>query len=654
MLEAYLPYFSSRYGADVEFVVVINGSTDKTDEVVASYAAQFPCVRAIVEPDPIGKGGALIVGMRAAHGDFIGFVDADGATQPEAFQDLMDSLGEAGGIIASRWAKGSQVSPRQPLDRRVASRAFNFLTRCLFGLRLTDTQCGAKLMRREAVEAILPHLGITQWAFDVDLLFQLRRAGFRIKEIPTVWHDVAGSKIQVGKASSEMILALTRLRLLYSPFRWVVGLYDRFIGPWVHPEGVVRDYLLTHSLMLFVGAQFGNLCNLVFQMAMMPMLGNVEYGVLSAMLGALMMVGMPLGALTGAVTHFTSHFMGRDEREKIKGMMVALGRDLLLPGLAFILVAIYWKPQIMGALKLASPWPVYAMAATLVVMLLGAIPGGVLAGMQAFEWAALIGNGWTVVRLALGIVLVLLGLGAAGALGAHMAGLLAAGIFSMVICVSLLGRGWGAVERPAGIYSYMGGYMAAYAAYGILASADVLLVKYFFSGEQAGIFAKAAMVARIVFYLPGPVGQAMFPKVTSTGDSSAASRRTLEKALVVAGAMVAGVCVVAWTVPGVLLRVLAREVQPGQVEIVRGMVLALAPLTLLQLLLNYELAQRRFGIMAPLYLCAGAYLLGVWRWHAAPLQVVVSLGVASGVALALCLMSSVLWRAGKDGREDVL
>ena len=668
MLESYIPYFTSRYGADVEFLIVINGSTDKTEAVVTDTVKRIQfreapvvtgvspvsarkdaagdggyynaVVRVLVEPDPIGKGGALMVGFRQAQGQLIGFVDADGSTPPEAFHDLVKNIGQAGGIIASRWAKGSQVSPRQPFDRRVASRIFNLMTRVLFGLKLTDTQCGAKLMRRDAIQAILPHLGITQWAFDVDLLFQLRRAGYEIREVPTVWRDVEGSKIQVGKASTEMMLALARLRLIYSPFKWVVGLYDRFLGPWIHPEGTIRDHLLTHSLMLFVGAQFGNICNMFFQVAMVRMLGNSDYGVLSAMLGGLLMLSMPLGALSGAITHFSSHFVATGERDRIKAMMVAVGRDLFVPALLIAALVFVGQTSLRADLKLDSPVPLWIAAIAVSGALFGSLPAGVLVGFQSFEWVALIGNGMSVFRLFLGILFVFVGFGANGALVAHVATGLATAVVSMVICKSMLGRGWGvAPDRPAGFYSYMTGFLVASAAYGVLSMCDLLLVKYYFPPEQAGVFAKAAMVARIVFFLPGPVAAAMFPKVTSTGDSSMATRRTLRKAIVVSGLMVAGITGICLLFPGVMLRVLAHEVQPGQVEILRGMALALAPLTFISLIMNYELAQRRFRIMIPLVMCAAGYLLGVMRWHETLLQVVGVLGTMSVAALLGSLLT---------------
>ncbi len=241
MLDLYLAHFVPLYGDDMECVVIVNGSDDRTAEICRGYAARFPQVRVTEERRAIGKGGAVMLGFREARGELVGFVDADGATPPDAFQALIEGIGSAGAIIASRWLPASSVSPPQPLSRRIASRIFNGMVRILFDLPITDTQCGAKLMKREAVAAILPNLGLTQWAFDVDLLFQLRRAGYGITEIPTTWHDVLGSKVNVPKASAQMTIAILRLRLIHSPFRWVVTLYNATIGRVLHGTGEEPD-----------------------------------------------------------------------------------------------------------------------------------------------------------------------------------------------------------------------------------------------------------------------------------------------------------------------------------------------------------------------------------------------------------------------------
>jgi len=230
MLEAYASFFSEKYGNEAELIVVPNFCTDRTAAVAREFFGRYPLVKVLDDPGYVGKGGAVLLGARAAEGDLIGFVDADGATAPEAFNDLIQKISLDGCIIASRWMKGAQMSPRQPLARRIASRCFNLMVRALFGLKLTDTQCGAKLFRREVILPVLRNLGVTDWAFDVDMLFQTKRLGASIREIPTVWNDVAGSKIQIGRSSVRMFVAMVRLRMFYSPLRFMIPFISRVIA----------------------------------------------------------------------------------------------------------------------------------------------------------------------------------------------------------------------------------------------------------------------------------------------------------------------------------------------------------------------------------------------------------------------------------------
>lgn len=652
MLDAYLPYFARRHGADAELIVVVNGTTDNTEQVVAAYQDRFPNLRIIVEPERIGKGGALMLGFRAARGEYVGFVDADGSTPPEAFQDLLDNIGQDGAIIASRWCKGAEVSPRQPLDRRVASRVFNWISRLLFGLKLTDTQCGAKLMRRDAMLAALPHLGITQWAFDVDLLFQLRRAGYSIREIPTVWRDVAGSKILVGRAALEMTLALIRLRLIYSPYRFMVSLYDRILGPILQPAGAERDHLVFHSVVLMAGAQAGNICNLLFQLAMVRMLSGAEYGVMAAMLGALMAFSTPFGALSGTATHFAARLAQAGRPDLVRVLMRRTMLAMTVPALLLAAAFLIGRPALVSYFQLGdNPWPLYVAAVAAITAPYGTIPGGVLMGLQAFAWATAIGNASTVLRLLLGLALVMLGAGAMGALSAHVLSGFVGLAATMIVCGRLLRGHQGddvatagdGVSPLAGAWQYLFGYMVAFAGFGVLSSADLVLIKHYFPAEQAGAFAKAALVARIMFFLPAPVATAMFPKVVSDGEASLNTGRTLTKAVLLMSVIMVGAGGFCLIFPGFMLRVLAGVADPALVPWVRGMVLALAPVTLISVLLTYEVAQRRFAVALPLGLCAAGYVAAVvWR-HETPMQIIVALGVAGTAALA-SVVALLPWR----------
>jgi hypothetical protein len=91
---------------------------------------------------------------------------------------------------------------------------FNLLVRSVFALPFSDTQCGAKIFRREAVREVLPSLEIADFSFDIDLLFKLARRGVRVAEVPTVWRDrMAGTKVRLLQTSLSMMASVVRLRL---------------------------------------------------------------------------------------------------------------------------------------------------------------------------------------------------------------------------------------------------------------------------------------------------------------------------------------------------------------------------------------------------------------------------------------------------------
>ena len=228
MLEDYARATTER---DAELLVIVNGSHDATEQIVRTdFLPRFPHIRLIVIPDPVGKGGALMRGMLESRGTRIGYTDADGAVPAQAFLALADQMQGDEMIIGSRWLPDSHVPRKQPLPRLISSRFFNGLVRLLFRFPYTDTQCGAKILSRTVAETVRPRLGATQWAFDVDLIFQVRRAGFPVRERPTTWQDVDGTKVRYFRTSLEMFLAVCRLRMLHSPLRSLVALWDRTLG----------------------------------------------------------------------------------------------------------------------------------------------------------------------------------------------------------------------------------------------------------------------------------------------------------------------------------------------------------------------------------------------------------------------------------------
>jgi glycosyltransferase involved in cell wall biosynthesis len=219
VLREYAQYFRQHYPGPFELLVVTNGCRDNTIGVVERVHQEFPEVNIIDYPEPIGKGGALIEGLKhAPKVELIGYVDADGATGPSAFLDLINHADKADCVIGSRWIKGAILHRSQTGKRQFASRVFHTIVQLFFWMNIRDTQCGAKVLHRDAVAKVHSSLCIADMAFDINLLYLLKRAGLKVLEVPTEWTDKVGSKVTLGRTSLTMLLSVIRLRWIYSPF----------------------------------------------------------------------------------------------------------------------------------------------------------------------------------------------------------------------------------------------------------------------------------------------------------------------------------------------------------------------------------------------------------------------------------------------------
>lgn len=224
-IDRYHAYFAAQSQLDTQLLVVLNGCKDTTAHVVRAAQTTMPNVR-LLELSKAGKGLAITAGFAdaAQHDyDLIGFVDADMATSPEQFHNLITHMGDNDGVIASRYMAGAQVYPPRPLVKEWGRKiVYHGLVRLLFNLWYKDLQCGAKVFKRSVIEAVTPEMTVRQWAFDVELLYLCKKNKFRIAEIPTIWHDQADSKLKVMRSGMRMLGSLFKIRACHSPLGFLL------------------------------------------------------------------------------------------------------------------------------------------------------------------------------------------------------------------------------------------------------------------------------------------------------------------------------------------------------------------------------------------------------------------------------------------------
>lgn len=211
-----------RHNWNAEILVVNDGSTDDTAQIVRSYASENSALHLVENPGNRGKGYSVRNGMLHANGEVMLFSDADLSSPIEEAEKLFAAI-HAGADVAmgSRWLRSELQTQRQPLYRQLFGRIFNLALRILLGLHYRDTQCGFKAFTRQAAQSIFPLQHIERWGFDPEILYLARKFGFRIQEIPVKWAHREGTRINPLVDGMRMFVEILRIRW-YS----MTGKYD--------------------------------------------------------------------------------------------------------------------------------------------------------------------------------------------------------------------------------------------------------------------------------------------------------------------------------------------------------------------------------------------------------------------------------------------
>ncbi len=212
-LDSVRAYCDALFPADYQIIVVDDGSTDDTPQVVEDLAARWEQLALVCHPHNQGKGAAVRTGLRAGAGDLLLVSDADGAFPIQEERKLRTAiLGGADLAVGSRLLQGSRLcSPRHWL-RAASTLVFACAARGAFGMSVRDTQCGFKMFRRSAAQQLLGACRESGYLIDVELLAWAYRLGHQVAEVPVTWRDVPGSRVRPVRDGLRMLGGLVRLR----------------------------------------------------------------------------------------------------------------------------------------------------------------------------------------------------------------------------------------------------------------------------------------------------------------------------------------------------------------------------------------------------------------------------------------------------------
>jgi glycosyltransferase involved in cell wall biosynthesis len=174
---------------DYEVIVVNDGSSDATPEIVDELARTYPRVRAVHHPKNRGYGGALQTGFRSATKELIFYTDGDAQYDPAELSALWTHMAAGVDLV-----NGYKISRSDPMHRIVIGRVYHHIVKLLFGLKVRDVDCDFRLMRRTIFERI--NLEKTSGVICLEMMKKIHDGGFCIVEVPVHHYHRAFGKSQ--------------------------------------------------------------------------------------------------------------------------------------------------------------------------------------------------------------------------------------------------------------------------------------------------------------------------------------------------------------------------------------------------------------------------------------------------------------------------
>ena len=171
---------------DYEIILVVDGNLDKTFEKAVNFSKKNGKVKPFTYEKNKGKGFAIKHGCHFVSKELTVFIDSDLDLPPEQLKIFLEFFTQldADIVIGSKRHPLSKI--KYPATRRFLSKCYSLFIRALFGLNISDTQVGFKLMKTTVARRAMPKIVVKRYAFDLEFLVVAKTLGYKIVEAPVI------------------------------------------------------------------------------------------------------------------------------------------------------------------------------------------------------------------------------------------------------------------------------------------------------------------------------------------------------------------------------------------------------------------------------------------------------------------------------------
>lgn len=346
--------------------------------------------------------------------------------------------------------------------------------------------------------------------------------------------------------------------------------------------------LAKYSSIMLIATLISGICNYVYQIYMGVALGPEDYGVFGALFAIFYIISILGGTIQTSMTRFVSKLKAED-CGNIGFLLSGMTKRMFFLGVLAFFIFVLASGHIASFLKIETKEPVIIIGATLLFSLLLPASLGALQGLQRFVQLGMNGVLNASLKLFFGVMLVTMGFGVAGALGAVVIGCFFALIAALVPVRSLFKQKRSDFDF-LGLYKYTFPVMVAMFCFAVPANVDVIIVKHFFDAYDAGLYTATSVLGKIIIFLPGAISMVMFPKVSEMHTQNKGTIGLLNRCLIYTGMLSGGVALGYFFFPSSVVKVVFGAEYIGAAHLIRLYGVAMFFFCLTVVLMFYNLA----------------------------------------------------------------
>jgi O-antigen/teichoic acid export membrane protein len=386
--------------------------------------------------------------------------------------------------------------------------------------------------------------------------------------------------------------------------------------------------LAKSSVWLFAGGITGGILGYVFQITMGRMLGVEQYGVFIAIIALMSILSSPLGTLTMMISRRASAFIVEAKQDSLTHMFQYITIRSFLVACLFLVPILLYTEVIQEFLRINNATYLYLLCALILISFPQSINNAYLQGLQYFKWISANGVIGVVLKLLIAIWLVSLGYGVSGALLAVVISSFVILIFSYILLRKFF-KFQKNIFRKKDYFSFKTAFpvLIANISFAVMTQIDMVLVEYYFSENQAGIYAAASILGKVVMYLPGGIVIALFPMVAENFAKGKSSLNYLLQAITITGIICLAGAFFYYFFSGAVVDILYGESYKDASKILRYFGFAMLPMSLILIAEHFLIAMGRVLFAYLIFAVAPFQLLAIYLFHDSLMQIVIIIGI---------------------------